>query len=101
MQQSLAGESKLREGEVLAVKASDILDAEILQVIDEVKAGTAGVLHRKGLWTSRWDLDKELPQFPSKVILAKCRSMIKRGVINGCCCGCRGDFERVEERARY
>jgi hypothetical protein len=29
---------------------------------------------------------------PAKVQLAKMRSLIKRGIVEGCPCGCRGDF---------
>ena len=29
---------------------------------------------------------------PDKVLLAKMRALIKRGLVDGCCCGCRGDF---------
>lgn len=30
---------------------------------------------------------------PAKVVLAKLDSMIRRGLIEGCACGCRGDFK--------
>jgi hypothetical protein len=30
---------------------------------------------------------------PPKVLLAKLKAMIKKGLISGCVCGCRGDFE--------
>ena len=30
---------------------------------------------------------------PRKVILAKMRALLRRGLIDGCACGCRGDFE--------
>lgn len=29
---------------------------------------------------------------PEKVVMAKLKIMIKRKLINGCTCGCRGDF---------
>jgi len=29
---------------------------------------------------------------PPKVVLAKMRSLIKKGLVDGCPCGCRGDF---------
>lgn len=29
---------------------------------------------------------------PGKVALAKMGALIKRGLVNGCTCGCRGDF---------
>jgi hypothetical protein len=30
---------------------------------------------------------------PPKLALAKMKSLIKRGLVDGCGCGCRGDFE--------
>ena len=30
---------------------------------------------------------------PEKLALAKMKQMIKRGIVSGCPCGCRGDFE--------
>lgn len=34
---------------------------------------------------------------PVKIQLAKMRSLIKRGLVEGCCCGCRGDFYIKED----
>lgn len=34
---------------------------------------------------------------PAKVALAKMRSLIKRGLVSGCPCGCRGDFEITQK----
>lgn len=36
-----------------------------------------------------WDF----PAAPAKVVLAKAKRLILRGVLDGCFCGCRGDFE--------
>lgn len=33
---------------------------------------------------------------PPKIVLAKMRQLIKRGLATGCVCGCRGDFEITE-----
>jgi hypothetical protein len=41
------------------------------------------------------DIADALPDFPQKVILAKLRKMVRRGIVDGCTCGCRGDFQRV------
>lgn len=30
---------------------------------------------------------------PDKVAIAKMRALIKRGLVDGCCCGCRGDYQ--------
>jgi hypothetical protein len=44
-------------------------------------------------WANRFDITKALGNPPEKVVLAKLRRLVKRGVITGCACGCRGDFE--------
>lgn len=33
------------------------------------------------------------PGTPPKLALAKMRQMLRRGLVKGCGCGCRGDFE--------
>lgn len=51
----------------------------------------------KGPRSATWQyLCEMLPDVPPKVILAKCRSLIRRGWLEGCGCGCRGDFVIVE-----
>ena len=32
------------------------------------------------------------PETPGKLALAKMRQLMKRGLVDGCACGCRGDF---------
>jgi hypothetical protein len=34
---------------------------------------------------------------PEKVLRAKMRSLYKRGLVGGCPCGCRGDFEITDK----
>lgn len=70
------------------MKASDITDAELLAAVRSVR-GLRGVPH----WSSLWDVQGALPQWHKKVVLAKLRSAIRRGILRGCTCGCRGDFE--------
>lgn len=36
-----------------------------------------------------------------KVALAKMRSLMKRGFVKGCSCGCRGDFEITQEGLQF
>lgn len=36
---------------------------------------------------------------PPKLALAKMRQLVKRKLVEGCCCGCRGDFELYRPRA--
>lgn len=72
------------------MQAKDISDDVVLDAIKT--RGRNGV----AIWSTRWDIQDELAQFPKKVVIAKLRSMIKRKLIDGCVCGCRGDFEIVE-----
>jgi predicted transcriptional regulator len=30
---------------------------------------------------------------PNKLVINKMRQLIRRGIVTGCGCGCRGDFE--------
>jgi hypothetical protein len=36
------------------------------------------------------------PGTPDKLVLAKMRNLIKHGLVSGCGCGCRGDFELTD-----
>jgi hypothetical protein len=67
------------------MQAKDIADDTILNIVRGVNVET-------GRWCLIWDLEERLPGVPRKVILAKCRSLIKRDKLDGCTCGCRGDF---------
>ena len=57
------------------------------------------LLCHKGRWCN-WFLESELSVFnampvgiPGNLVHAKMRSLIRRGLVTGCTCGCRGDFE--------
>lgn len=69
-----------------APKASDITDAELLAAVRQVRIADIN-------WSMLHDIRDALPQYPPKVVLAKLRSAVKRKLLKGCCCGCRGDFE--------
>lgn len=45
---------------------------------------------------SRWDIGVELWEYPEKVLLAKLRKLVRRRLLDGCPCGCRGDFVITE-----
>jgi hypothetical protein len=44
-------------------------------------------------WTMFSWLVDNLPAVPPKVLRAKLAKLIKQGLLDGCVCGCRGDFE--------
>jgi len=41
------------------------------------------------------------PDIPDKLIHAKMRQLIKNGLVDGCPCGCRGDFEITEKGVEF
>ncbi|MGW7398117.1 hypothetical protein ACWGH7_16650 [Streptomyces cyaneofuscatus] len=54
-------------------------------------------------WATRWDVQAALESLmgpvPGRVILAKARKLIKAEKMDGCTCGCRGDFQLPEPRS--
>lgn len=67
------------------MQAKDIDDRAVLAAVKEL-AGP------DDHWAMRWDLETKLG-VPEKVLRAKCDALIKRKLLDGCTCGCRGDFE--------
>lgn len=37
------------------------------------------------------------PTTPPRLVLAKMQSLVNRGLVDGCDCGCRGDWELTDE----
>ena len=74
------------------MKASDITDEEMLTAVRAVR-GRHGVPE----WAVAWELYKHMSAYPWKVVRAKVASMIRRKLMSGCTCGCRGDYEIVGE----
>lgn len=82
-------------------KAADIDDVEFVAAVTEAQR------RRSHSNATRWDVawvlsghpgeasfadDAPPLRYPEKVVLAKAKTLIRRGIIDGCCCGCRGDF---------
>ncbi len=44
-------------------------------------------------WASLWAVERAMPWCSYRVVRAKLRGLVKRGLLTGCACGCRGDFE--------
>jgi len=105
----------------MVTAAKDISDEAFLDAIrtvHRVRWESKGVTADRPLGTdnpywigaSRWDIacvleghpewcgqaeatDDESVTIPEKVVLAKAKRLIRRGLIDGCGCGCRGDFQ--------
>lgn len=70
------------------VQCKDIADLDILQFLKDCKG-----------FPCNWYEDSKNsvrlampPNTPTRLILAKMKSLIRRGLVDGCSCGCRGDF---------
>lgn len=71
----------------MVISAKDIPDEKALDAIRSTK-GKWGVPD----WSMTGDIQANLNQYPPKVVLAKLKSLVKRQVIGGCACGCKGNF---------
>ena len=73
------------------MKAAD-LDTEVfMNAVDQAAGGAFAFW-----WEVAAVLRLRYPDVPEKVVLAKGRKLIRRGVLGGCSCGCRGDWFRVQ-----
>lgn len=74
-------------------QCKDIPDKPIIQFL----------LKHKGKWCNWYfgderDVSQAMPLgIPEKLVLAKMRMLMRRGLVKGCSCGCRGDFEITEK----
>lgn len=83
------------------MQAKDISDESVLAAIERVAKpgstdGYMGLAPSASRWDIAWQLGGDLPE---KVLLAKLRTMVRRGVLEGCTCGCRGDFHILAKEA--
>lgn len=67
------------------VQAKNLPDELLIRIIQQFSDET-------GVGTFLGVIQFELEPVPPKVVLAKLKSMVKRGILTGCTCGCRGDF---------
>lgn len=82
--------------------ARDVSDREFLLAV-RAQCDAPGNASR---WCTRWFL--RFPAYSSrpvpeqqKLVRAKARRVIDRGLMRGCVCGCRGDFELTREGAKF
>jgi hypothetical protein len=68
------------------MKAADIPDEELLFAVAHIQAVGQ-------MWANFTELSLVLVGYPQKVVVAKAARLMKRGLLTGCTCGCRGDLE--------
>jgi hypothetical protein len=94
---------------VADVQCKDIPDLVFLAAIDTVIQERTDPGYVIPSWASRWDVatvlagrpdlvgtgyaTQDWPGIPPKLLLAKAKRLVLRHLIDGCFCGCRGDFE--------
>lgn len=75
------------------MQCKDIPDQPILQLL----AKNPGVWHN-WYFADEKDVRKAMPaNTPEKLIIGKMRMLMRRGLVDGCGCGCRGDFEITQK----
>jgi len=74
------------------MQAADIDDWEFLNLV-------AAYNLDEDRWALVWDMQAYF-DVPFKVIRAKARKLLRRGLMDGCHCGCRGDFEVIDSAER-
>lgn len=101
---------------MLPRKASDIPDVEMIEIVRRCAdaecsypmesgwhGGRPGYAYdssrpARGHWANWMDISNYLyPEVPHKIVQAKLSRLIQRGLIDGCPCGCRGDYEMTEK----
>lgn len=71
------------------MKTADIPDKVILEFLAT----------QQGQWSSHcWGpLAEFLKQWPDKLAFSKLKTLHRRGLVGGCPCGCRGDWEITDK----
>jgi hypothetical protein len=80
------------------MQAKDIDQTPILEFLADNQGEWCNWFEIDGGWDTPLSVKNVLPKnIPDKVILAKMKSLIKRGLVSGCDCGCRGDYEITDK----
>lgn len=75
------------------MKASDIPERPILEFLAKSKHWCNWFPTKLGVEPNPNSIFHAMPEgTPPKVGLAKMKAMIKKKLVDGCACGCRGDF---------
>lgn len=85
------------------MKCKEIPDVPILEFLISLNGRSANwYIAEDGTPWNNWSvLNAMPPETPHKVAHAKMRKLIMRGLVDGCPCGCRGDFEITDKGREY
>jgi len=87
----------------MKIQAKHIRAEDMLALIEAINA--IPKMYRRGYpyfefrksWANTWDIFALWPDIPPKVIMAKLRNLEKKGLIDGCTCGCYGGFTVIKK----
>lgn len=88
---------------VARIKGRDKLQAKDIPDLDVLIAVYRASLDGKWGWEGRvrWaflsDMEEAFPNYSPKLVRAKMKAMIRKGLLRGCACGCRGDFQFTDK----
>ena len=80
------------------MNCKDIPDIPILEFLLKMSESGMGC----GCWFSGFEnsVRNAMPDVPDKLAIAKMARLIRRGLVDGCGCGCRGDYV-ITEKGKY
>lgn len=76
------------------MQCKDIADATLLRFIATKQA-------EKGAWVNTWDFEPPYSDLPDNLFRAKMGKLLKRGLLTGCNCSCRGDYELTDKGREF
>lgn len=91
-----------------SVQAKDIPDRDVLAMVSRLSGTPYPDLHRAlgllaslpgpdGRSVTYWEIQRQLPDLPGKVVIAKCCTLVRRKLLDGFSCGkCRGDLSLTD-----
>lgn len=84
------------------MQCKDIPDRQVLEFLRTMRGGYCGagwhdLQPREDF--SPTVVDAMPPEIPRRLVLAKMKGLVARGLVDGCTCGCRGDFNLTEKGA--
>lgn len=75
------------------MQAKDVGDRAVLEAVRKLSMVEKSY-GSPPFWVMAWDLRKDLGlEGTGRLMEAKCEALIRRGLLDGCTCGCRGDYE--------
>ena len=83
------------------MKCKDIPDRPILEFLVSLNGRWANWFWYEGIESNPGNTVRlampDGPNLPDKLVMAKMSKLMRRGLVDGCDCGCRGDFEITQK----